>query len=356
VPVLAAVALAVLALLAPLGGVGPGSGVARAMGPLPACRYDSILTTPRRYVDWPITLVDTILRVPSTYAPPDLVPITDAGLTGVGVIRSVAIDDLRAMGDAARAAGAPIAVKSAYRSYQQQQVVFQGYVREHGYNAALTFSARPGHSEHQLGLAIDFRSEAGGDPFVGDWATTAPGAWMKANAWQYGWVMSYPKGKFATVCYISEPWHYRYVGRDLAAQIHASGKTIRAYLWANYTTAVVGPPGSPTPSTRPSTPPTAPPPTSRPVPSPTASATPTPVAASPTPGVATASAGPTRPAPRTPPPAASPVAVDPAAAGFFGSPGGFALAAIGVGLFLVVAFATITGARRSGRRGSRNRT
>jgi D-alanyl-D-alanine carboxypeptidase len=68
---------------------------------------------------------------------------------------------------------------------------------------------------------------------------------MAANAWQYGFVMSYPKGATAVTCYASEPWHFRYVGRDLAAQVHASGSTLRAYLWANYTTTVVPPaPGS----------------------------------------------------------------------------------------------------------------
>ena len=355
-PLLAAVALAVLALLAPVGSSGLGSGVARAMGPLPACRYDGILTTPRRYVDWPITLVDTILRVPSTYAPADLVPISQAGLTGGGVIRGVAIDDLRAMGDAARAAGAPIAIKSAYRSYTQQQATFRYWVGRHGYNKALLESARPGHSEHQLGLAIDFKSEARDDAFVGDWATTAAGAWMKANAWQFGWVLSYPKGKFATVCYMYEPWHFRYVGRDLAAKIHASGRTIRAYLWANYTTAVVGAAGSATPSSGPHTRPSASPPTATAIPS--AAPTATPVAPSKTSAVPSPSPAPTSRRLPAPTPIASPtVAPAPAAAaGFAASPGNIALVAVGVALIFVLAFATFAGVRRSGRAGSRNRS
>jgi LAS superfamily LD-carboxypeptidase LdcB len=243
----AVVACATLAL--PIAGL--GAGTTRAMGPLPACRYDDILTTPRRYIDWSVTLVDPILRVPSTYTPPDLVPTSQAGLAGGGTVRALAIDDLRAMGDAARAAGAPIAVASAYRSYAQQKITFQNWVNALGYRKALQVSARPGHSEHQLGVAIDFKSEPGGAPWSGgDWATTAAGAWMNANAWQYGWILSYPKNDLAIVCYAYEPWHYRYVGRELAATIHASGLTTRAYLWANDTTAVVPPPrsGSPAPS------------------------------------------------------------------------------------------------------------
>ena len=222
---------------------------ARAMGPLPACRYDDILTAPRAYKDWSITLVDTILRVPKGYAPPDLVPASQAGIAGKGQVRAVMIDDLRAMSEAAEAAGNGIGVHSAYRSYATQQAVFAHWVAVHGRRRALTLSARPGHSEHQLGLAIDFRSDPA-DPSTlsGSWAATAAGKWMKAHAWQYGFVMSYPKGKIGVVCYAFEPWHYRYVGRAVAADVHASGKTLREYLWANYTTTVVPAKASPTKS------------------------------------------------------------------------------------------------------------
>ncbi len=252
-PLLASFVLACLGLLAPGVSQGIGAGTALAMGPLPACRYDNILTVPRAYVDWRVTLVDPILRVPSTYAPPDLVPTSEAGLAGIGLVRKVAIRDLKAMSDAARDAGSPIAVESAYRSYAQEQAIFKYSVDTLGYSQALKVTARPGHSEHQLGLAIDFKSELGGAPLNGgDWAKTPAGAWMLANAWKYGWVLSYPKGALAIVCYDYEPWHYRYVGRGLAADIHSSRQTIREYLWANYTTAVVPPPPSPPASARPS--------------------------------------------------------------------------------------------------------
>jgi LAS superfamily LD-carboxypeptidase LdcB len=261
---LAAAVLACASLVLPVTGF--GAGAARAMGPLPACRYDDILTTPRRYVEWSVTLVDPILRVPSTYTPPDLVPTGEAGLSGGGTVRAIVIDDLRAMADAARAAGAPIAVASAYRSYAQQKITFQNWINALGYRKALQVSARPGHSEHQLGVAIDFKSEPGGAPWNGvDWATTAAGSWMKANAWQYGWILSYPRNDLSIVCYAYEPWHYRYVGRDLAAKIHQSGVTTRAYLWANDTTAIVPPLARGTP---------APPATASPAPSPAATSEP----------------------------------------------------------------------------------
>lgn len=260
----------------------------RAMGPLPACRYDDILTTPRAYRDWSITLVDTILRVPKGYVPPDLVPVSQAGIAGKGQVRAVMIDDLRAMSEAAAAANSGIGVHSAYRSYATQQAVFASWVDVYGRSKALKLSARPGHSEHQLGLAIDFRSDPV-DPSTlsGTWAATPAGKWMKAHGWQYGFVMSYPKGKLDVVCYAFEPWHYRYVGRDLAARIHASGLTQREYLWANFTTTYVPPPPPPTHSPSKTAAPTR---TSAPTPTPTPSVAPADTPAPPPPSAVPAPA------------------------------------------------------------------
>ena len=288
---------------------------ARAMGPLPACRYDDILTSPRGYGDWSETLVDTILRVPKTYAPPDLVSVSTAGIAGSGKVRAVVIDDLREMAEAAALAGNPIGVRSAYRSYATQQTVFSQYVARDGYKVALTYSARPGHSEHQLGLGIDFRSDPPVATLSQSWGATPAGAWMRRHAWEYGFVMSYPKGKMSLTCYSYEPWHFRYVGKAMAAKIHASGLTPRQYLWANFTTTVVPkvtpkptvkptpvaaatPKPSPTIAPSPSLEPTAGPPEvpatrAPPPPPPTLppSATPTPAPATPTPTGSPASAG-----------------------------------------------------------------
>ncbi len=228
-------ALAAVLALVGLLGVRPSidsQAGARAMGPLPACRYDDILTSPRGYGDWSETLVDTILRVPKSYAPPDLVSVSTAGIAGSGKVRAVVIDDLREMSEAATLAGNPIGVRSAYRSYATQQTVFSQYVARDGYQVALTYSARPGHSEHQLGLGIDFRSDPPVATLSQSWGATPAGAWMRRHAWEYGFVMSYPKGKMSLTCYSYEPWHFRYVGKDLAAKIHASELTPRQYLWA----------------------------------------------------------------------------------------------------------------------------
>jgi zinc D-Ala-D-Ala carboxypeptidase len=200
---------------------------------LPSCAYQDIPATGDPNTDWATMVLDTIYRLPADFAPRKLVSTSKAGLqSGYEVIPAV-IDDLRAMHEASAAAGAEIAIRWAYRSYAEQQGAFGYWVRQSGKQAALQKSARPGHSEHQLGTAIDFRSADSLKPpwDYPDWATTPAGAWMLQNAWRYGFVLSYPKGDQALTCYAYEPWHYRYVGRDLAAQIHQSGVTPREFLW-----------------------------------------------------------------------------------------------------------------------------
>jgi zinc D-Ala-D-Ala carboxypeptidase len=217
---------------------------ALGVGPLPPCELIDVLTIPRGYDDWRITLVDWNLTVGRGYRPPDLVSVSGAGVTGGGQIREVAFDDLKAMAAAARASGTPLGNVSAYRSYRTQKALFNTYVKGYGYDRAVTFSARPGHSEHQLGLVLDF-ADAGRGEFVSEKA--GAGRWLARNAWKYGWLMSYPKGKSKVACYSYEPWHYRYFGRDLAKAIHDSGLTTREYLWANYTQVDVNT-GSPVPT------------------------------------------------------------------------------------------------------------
>jgi LAS superfamily LD-carboxypeptidase LdcB/putative cell wall-binding protein len=202
------------------------------LAPLPACAYKDVLTPHRAYDDWARTLVDTTLMVPSGYHPGDLVDTSQAGLNGGYTTRGHVVADLRAMTGAARAAGRPIQVASAFRSYATQEATFNHWVSVGGYEQALRTSARPGHSEHQLGTTFDFTSLGGRPPWeYADWAATAAGGWMAVNAWRYGFVMSYPRSSFARVCYDYEPWHYRYLGRQAAAEVRASGLTLREWLW-----------------------------------------------------------------------------------------------------------------------------
>jgi zinc D-Ala-D-Ala carboxypeptidase len=259
----AALALAVLA----------GFAGAVSASPLPTCRVADVLTRHYTTRDWHRSVLDWYYRLASGYAPGDLRSTAYAGLNSGYSVRSFVVADLKAMASAARNAGARLAVDSAYRSYANQRYVFSYWVNRVGYSHALLTSARPGHSEHQLGTTIDFKSYGGSSAwYYADWATTKAGAWLKANAWRYGFVMSYPKGKTSVTCYGYEPWHYRYLGRDKAAKVRASGLTLRQYLWREQTT----PAPTPTPTPHPTLPSPTPTPTATPTPRGSATDEPTP--------------------------------------------------------------------------------
>lgn len=196
----------------------------------PGCRFADKLTRPGQNADWDLAVLDTALRLPAGYAPSDLVMTSAAGIDGGGKVRKVVIADLRAMTAQASADGIPLRIRSAYRSEPRQADVFKGWVREVGRKKALRVSARPGHSEHQLGTTIDFaRSSAA--PWDGKFAATPTGRWLARNAVDFGFVMSYPSGASDVTCYAFEPWHFRWIGRDRAAAVATSGLTLREWLW-----------------------------------------------------------------------------------------------------------------------------
>jgi len=209
----------------------PRSSPAATMSQLPACRYADDPAAHTAYDDWQRTIVDTMSRLPKGYVPPDLVPISRAGLSGGGSIRRIAIADLKALAKSGRKAGVRFAVESAYRSEARQRRTFAGWVRTSGEAEARRFSARAGHSEHQLGTAIDFKAAGGASPWTRAFARSRHARWLAANAWRFGWIQSYRQGAETQTCYGAEAWHYRYIGRDVAAQVHASRMTLRAWLW-----------------------------------------------------------------------------------------------------------------------------
>lgn len=203
---------------------------------LPRC---TVGDTPTRYgkvKHWRKTLLDTELRLKRDYQPWDLVSVRRADIAGSGQVRKIIIRDLKALARAARRAGKPLAVRSAFRSYDYQKRLFDSYVRAYGREQALKFSARPGHSEHQLGTTVDF-TVGPGVPLSTRFGDSPSGKWLARNGWKYGFIMSYPKGKKYGSCYGYEPWHWRYFGRDLARKIHESGQVPRRYLYVNFETA-----------------------------------------------------------------------------------------------------------------------
>ena len=186
-----------------------------------------------------LTVLDPTYALPADYVPPDLVSVSSAGFVserGDELMRAVMLDDVAALRQAASAAGLTLLVDSGFRSYGEQQQTFDEWAARIGYDAALRRVARPGHSEHQLGTALDFTSPGWTGRF-GDWALeSAEGAWLAEHAWEFGFVMSYPAGADAVTCYGYEPWHYRWIGRELAAEWAASGLTLREFLVARGST------------------------------------------------------------------------------------------------------------------------
>ncbi|MBR4628810.1 MAG: M15 family metallopeptidase, partial [Ruminococcus sp.] len=121
--------------------------------------------------------------------------------------------------------GINIFLSSGFRSYGYQEGLYNTYAANDGVAKADTYSARPGHSEHQTGLAIDVNEVS--DLFIG----TPEAQWIEDHCWEYGFILRYPKGKQDITGYKYEPWHIRYVGYDMSKKIHdRGGITLEEYF------------------------------------------------------------------------------------------------------------------------------
>lgn len=154
---------------------------------------------------------------PLSYEPADLVTI------GSQRLRTVPATAIRQM-QADSGANVSITPASGYRSYQTQVSVYNSYVAKDGQAQADTYSARPGYSEHQTGLTMDF------SPIDDAFANTSQFTWLQANAYRYGFVLRYPQGKTDITGYMYEPWHWRYIGVEAATDMHTKGvQTLEEY-------------------------------------------------------------------------------------------------------------------------------
>lgn len=147
-----------------------------------------------------------------------------------GSLRTVAAEQAQKLFDAALAAGYQPKLVSGYRSYSQQENVYNGYVEQDGQADADTYSARPGHSEHQTGLAMDIGNASGECELNSCFGTTELGTWVAQNAHLYGFIVRYPLGKEEFTGYQYEPWHLRYIGTDIAAKIYETKVTLDEYF------------------------------------------------------------------------------------------------------------------------------
>lgn len=162
-----------------------------------------------------ITYINGILLVNKKYSlPKDYAP-------GVNGEAGKALEKLQ---KDAKKAGYSMNLISGFRSYYDQQVLYNNYVKRDGKEIASTYSAEPGHSEHQTGLAFDVGK------IDNNYGNTPAGKWLASNAYKYGFIIRYPKGKESITGYMYEPWHIRYLGVEHAKNIYEKGVTLEEYL------------------------------------------------------------------------------------------------------------------------------
>lgn len=154
--------------------------------------------------------------LPSTYAP------------GESKEARAAFEEMAAE---AKLSGYDLVAFSTYRSFDYQTTLYEKYVSNDGQEAADRYSARPGYSEHQTGLAFDIGEQHFEQHFAREsFGETEAGKWVAANAHKYGFIMRYPNGKEKITGYMYEPWHFRYVGKELAPKVYEAGTTLEEYF------------------------------------------------------------------------------------------------------------------------------
>lgn len=179
-------------------------------------------------------LVNRQYLLSEDYVPHDLVPVEVPLIfpdhPEINQLRAPAAEALTEMFSTAEEEDIYLHARSGYRSYGTQEIQYGSFVETHGEEAASRFSAPPGASEHQTGLAMDVTSESVGYELLESFGETAEGGWVKDNAHVYGFIIRYHEGKEDITGYMYEPWHLRYVGKELAHDIYESGLTYEEYL------------------------------------------------------------------------------------------------------------------------------
>jgi len=145
---------------------------------------------------------------------------------GKGKMNKEAALHFREMVDDAKKVGITLKSVSAYRSYDSQNTIYNNYVKKDGKTKADTYSARPGHSEHNTGLAVDINTASSSAHFE----NTKEYEWLINNSYKYGFILRYPEEKMYITGYKYEPWHYRYLNVETATKIHELNVTYEEYL------------------------------------------------------------------------------------------------------------------------------
>ena len=173
------------------------------------------------------TLVNKYNHLEYNYIPDDLETVGYTYAIHDTKLNKTALENFIKMADDAKKDGITILITTAYRDYNFQSVLYNNYVKADGKKLADTYSARPGYSEHQLGYSFDLTNTDYAD--FSEFEYTNEYAWMKENAYKYGFILRYPKDKEYITGYQFEAWHYRYVGVDIATYIYENEITYEEY-------------------------------------------------------------------------------------------------------------------------------
>jgi D-alanyl-D-alanine carboxypeptidase len=181
-----------------------------------------------------VVVVNKQRSLPADYVPADLVEpnVTFAtpDKSEKRLMRAEAAKALEQMFAQAKKENIHLYAVSGYRSYRTQKALYESYVRTQGEEHASRFSARSGKSEHQTGLAMDVSGADERTRLEESFADTPEGKWLARHAAEFGFIIRYPKGKEAITGYAYEPWHIRYVGKEIAQEITAKGITLEEYF------------------------------------------------------------------------------------------------------------------------------
>jgi D-alanyl-D-alanine carboxypeptidase len=183
-------------------------------------------------------LINKTHTLPPSYVPKDLVKVNAASYRTV-YLRKEAAQALATMFNAGKKAGVNLYCSSGYRSYADQQKIFSNHMASMGRAKANAISSKAGQSEHQSGFAMDVTCRAMSGDLQERFIQTNEGKWLAAHAHEYGFIVRFPKGKEASTDYSYEPWHIRYLGKDLATKVNASGLSYEEYLAKNAKLAAV---------------------------------------------------------------------------------------------------------------------
>lgn len=184
-------------------------------------------TKPAENLNTNLILVNKYNYVTEDYIPENLEEIDTAyARSGMQLVKE-AKDAFEELSLAAKEEGYHVIAMSSYRSYDYQINLYNNYVANDGKDAADTYSARAGYSEHQTGLAVDVYNL---DLPYTSFEETEEFDWMQENAYKYGFILRFPKDKVNITGYQYESWHYRYVGKEVAKYIHDNNLTLEEYL------------------------------------------------------------------------------------------------------------------------------